>query len=67
MKTKKIGGYDDYTDYYEPYEERKGKIKRVSSEHRPRREIKNWEKAWRDHTDDFDERDEFYEKHSLKR
>lgn len=59
---------DDFsTGDYEWYEERKGKIKRVSSEHRPRREIKNWEKAWRDHTEDFDERDEFYEKHSLKR
>jgi hypothetical protein len=46
---------------YEWYEERsKGKIKRVSSEHRPRREIRNWKKVWTEHTEDYDEHDEFY-------
>jgi hypothetical protein len=47
-------------DDYEWYEERKGKIKRVSSEHKPKREIRNWKKVWSQHTDDYDEHDEFY-------
>jgi hypothetical protein len=46
---------------YEWYEERgKDKIKRVKSDHKPKRETKNWKKAWTEHTDDYDERDEFY-------
>lgn len=67
MKTKKIGGYDDYTDYYEPYEERKGRIKRVASEHRPKRQVKNWKKAWSDHTEDYDDHDEFFGKNKNNR
>ena len=46
---------------FEWYEERsKGKIKRVRSEHRPKRVTRNWKKAWSKHPDDYDERDEFY-------
>lgn len=59
--------YDFDTRDYEPYEERKGKIKKVSSEHMPRRQVKNWKKAWSEHTDDYDERDEFYDQTRLKR
>ena len=40
-------------------EERK-KIKRVDSDHNRRREIKNWKKVWSEHTNDYDEVDEFY-------
>jgi hypothetical protein len=40
-------------------EERK-KIKRVDSEHHRRREIRNWKKVWSEHTNDYDEVDEFY-------
>ena len=45
---------------FEWYEEKRGKIKKVRSDHRPKRETKNWKKAWSEHTDDYDERDEFY-------
>jgi hypothetical protein len=46
---------------FEWYEERsKGKIKRVRSDHEPKRETRNWKKAWTKHTDDYDEHDEFY-------
>jgi hypothetical protein len=48
-------------DDYEWYEERgKDKIKRVRTDVRPKRETRNWKKAWSEHTDDYDERDEFY-------
>jgi len=67
MKNRKVGNYDDFTDHYESYEERKGKIKRVSSEHRPRRQVQNWRKAWSEHTDDYDERDEFFGKNKNSR
>lgn len=60
MKNKKFNDYDDFD--YEPYEERKGRIKQVASVHRPKREIKNWKQAWNDHTDDFDSHDEFFAK-----
>lgn len=59
MKNKRKNFDDDFYDY-EPYEERKGKIKRVRTDVRPKRETKNWKKAWSEHTDDFDERDEFF-------
>lgn len=32
-----------------------------------RRPVKNWKKAWSDHTDDYDERDEFYGKKIMTR
>jgi hypothetical protein len=57
-KNKTIDIEDDSNDY-EYYEERK-KIKRVDSEHHRRREIKNWKKVWSEHTNDYDEVDEFY-------
>lgn len=61
MKTRMID--DDFDDFdYEPYEERKGKIKRADSDNHKRREIKNWKKAWVDHSDDADEVDDFYAK-----
>jgi len=53
---------EEFNDY-EWYEERgKGKIKRVRTDIQPKRETKNWKKAWSEHTDDYDERDEFYGK-----
>lgn len=56
--------YDEEFYDYEHYEERgKGKIKRVRTDVRPKRETKNWKKAWSEHTDDYDERDEFYGRH----
>lgn len=59
MKQKR-SDVEDFNDY-EWYEERgKGKIKKVRPEHKPKRETKNWKKAWSEHTDDYDERDEFY-------
>ena len=61
MKTKRTN--NDYDDFdYEPYEERKGKIKKVDSEHHKRREILNWKKAWVEHSDEADEVDDFYAK-----
>jgi len=57
-KNKTIDIEDDSNDY-EYYEERK-KIKRVDSEHHRHREIKNWKKVWSEHTNDYDEVDEFY-------
>ena len=55
--------FDDHNNDYEWYEERgKGKIKRVRSDHRPKRETKNWKKVWSEHTTDYDEVDEFYGK-----
>lgn len=44
--------YDDYSG--------KGRIKKVNSDCRPKRETKNWTKAWSEHVEDYDERDEFY-------
>jgi hypothetical protein len=44
--------YDDYRG--------KGRIKKVSSDCRPKRETKNWTKAWSEYGEDYDERDEFY-------
>jgi hypothetical protein len=54
--------YEDFDDY-EPYEEKKGRIRKVDSENHKRREIKNWKKAWSEHPEDYDERDEFFGKH----
>jgi hypothetical protein len=59
MRTNSTSEYDYDPRDYESYEERK-KIKRVSSEHQKRREIKNWKKVWSEHAEDYDERDEFY-------
>lgn len=59
MKNNRTSYEDDSFDY-EPYEERKGKIKKVRTDVRPKREIKNWKKAWSEHTNDYDEREEFY-------
>ena len=42
---KKLIDYEDDSNDYEYYEERK-KIKRVDSEHHRRREIRNWKKVW---------------------
>ena len=64
MKNKKTSYEDDHNDY-EYYEERK-KIKRVDSEHHKRRDIKNWKKVWSEHSDDYDEVDEFYAKPSRR-
>ena len=55
----KTPDYEDDSNDYEYYEERK-KIKRVDSEHNKRREIRNWKKVWSEHTTDYDEMDEFY-------
>jgi hypothetical protein len=49
-------GYEEY----EPYDGQK-KIKKVSSEHVQRRQIKNWKKVWSEHENDYDEVDEFYD------
>lgn len=61
MKTNNTNRDFDETDF-EWYEEKRGKIKRVRSEHRPKRETRNWKRAWSQHPDDYDERDEFYGK-----
>ena len=53
--------YDDFDDY-EPYEEKKGRIRQPDSENHKRREIRNWKKAWSEHTYDADEVDDFYAK-----
>ena len=37
------------------------KLERPASEMRDRRPLKNLKKAWMEHTDDFDEVDDFYE------
>lgn len=59
MKNKLTDYEDDDSNDYEYYEERK-KIKRVDSDHNRRREIRNWKKVWSEHTNDYDEVDEFY-------
>ena len=56
---KKLIDYEDDSNDYEYYEERK-KIKRVDSDHNRKREIRNWKKVWSEHTNDYDEVDEFY-------
>ena len=56
---KKLIDYEDDSNDYEYYEERK-KIKRADSDHHKRREIRNWTKVWSEHTNDYDEVDEFY-------
>lgn len=37
------------------------RLERVPSEMHERRPLKNLKKAWMEHTDDFEEHDEFYE------
>ena len=51
-----------YADLYEE-EKRYGgrRIERTESEMRERRPLKNLKKAWMEHTEDFDEVDDFYE------
>jgi hypothetical protein len=61
MKSSRNHINDDFDDY-EPYEEKKGRIKRVDSDQHKRREIRNWSKAWNDHTGDADDIDDFYAK-----
>jgi hypothetical protein len=60
-KAKQIHG-DLYDYLISEYKSGKDKIKRVRSEHRPKRETTNWKKAWSNHLDDYDEKDEFYGK-----
>jgi hypothetical protein len=61
MKSSRNHINDDFDDY-EPYEEKKGRIKRVDSDQHKRREIRNWSKAWNDLSDDADDIDDFYAK-----
>lgn len=59
MKIKKFKIHNDYeVDEYEMEARRKTKADLQNS----RRPVKNWKKAWSQHTDDYDERDEFYGK-----
>lgn len=59
MKNKNYSYEDDDYDY--EYEDRK-KAKKADLENQKRRNIRNWKKAWSEHTDDFDEIDDFYAK-----
>lgn len=65
MKTIKTTNHKVDPLYAELYEEDKkygGKrLERPQSEMRDRRPLKNLKKAWMEHTDDFDEIDDFYE------
>jgi hypothetical protein len=52
--------------YIELFEEDKryggsNRLERAASEMRDRRPLKNLKKAWMEHTEDYDEVDEFYE------
>ena len=63
MKATKTNSTSDYDDFdYEPYEERKGKIKLTASANRERRGIKNWKKVWIDHASDYEEVEDFFRK-----
>ena len=62
MKINKPDNHDDYTDHYETYEERKGKIRGPESDHLPKRPVRNWTKAWFQHVEDYDEHEEFFGK-----
>jgi hypothetical protein len=64
MKYGKSQNQEDWIDYDDF---RGKKIKRVNSDIRPKRETKNWKKAWDDHSEEFDERDEFYANTNLNR
>jgi hypothetical protein len=66
MKTRKIVNHKIDPIYAELYEEDKryggpNRLERPASEMRDRRPLKNLKKAWMEHTEDFDEVDEFYE------
>ena len=65
MKQRKLTNKIDPL-YAELYEEDKryggsNRMERPVSEMRDRRPLKNLKKAWMEHTEDFDEVDEFYE------
>ena len=63
MRNKKPRNADNFTDFgYESYEEKKGRIKRVESEVRKKRAIRDWKKVWNENEDEYDEREEFFEK-----
>jgi hypothetical protein len=55
MKTRKTVNQKIDPLYIELFEER------AASEMRDRRPLKNLKKAWMEHTEDYDEVDEFYE------
>ena len=66
MKTRKATNSKIDPLYIELYEEDKRyggnyRMDRVASDMRDRRPLKNLKKAWMEHTEDFDEVDEFYE------
>jgi hypothetical protein len=51
-----------YAELYEEDKKYGGKrLERPQSEIRDRRPLKNLKKAWMEHTDDYDEVDDFYE------
>ena len=51
-----------YADLYEEEKRYGGKrMERIPSEMRDKRPLKNLKKAWMEHTEDFDEVDDFYE------
>jgi hypothetical protein len=51
-----------YAELYEEDKKYGGKrLERPPSEIRDRRPLKNLKKAWMEHTDDYDEVDDFYE------
>ena len=52
----------DLADLYEEEKRYGGKrMERIPSEMHNKRPLKNLKKAWMEHTEDFDEVDEFYE------
>lgn len=60
MKSKKLKFNSDYDEHAEYENEVRRKTK--ADIQNSRRPVKNWKKAWIEHTDDYDERDEFYGK-----
>lgn len=66
MKNRKATNHRIDPVYAELYEEDKrygaaNRLERPASEMRDRRPLKNLKKAWMEHTEDFDEVDDFYE------
>jgi hypothetical protein len=66
MKTRKTVNQKIDPLYIELFEEDKryggsNRLERAASEMRDRRPLKNLKKAWMEHTEDYDEVDEFYE------
>ncbi len=61
MKAKKFKidtEYDDEREQFEIELRRKSKAELLNN----RRPVRNWKKAWSEHTDDYDEHDDFYGK-----